>query len=328
MDFCRILKIHYSWCSRYWRVDSLTRITCFSGQFHLPSSPLENPQDYFELMEYFQTIDPNQRVAVLPAHTFWNWHYRTWGHRGSGFLWYGIPQPMLERAFDPWSLRNEQYYNELQQAINSQDQNLLEGVIQKYDLSYIFVDQYVINTLSSQPINYDSMVHFLDSSPSLQNKKAFGRLLVYPTTAHPPFVSTLSTSTPNTLQSFYTRTDHQEAIYGSYVTDPGKAKATIYPLSSLFSEKLQSDLTFSVEEKGQELIVTPRQQQLTLAPGQELVVPSLFASEFLIPVTISPHPGGLSITPLYPDIIINDKRLSVPVQPLLCRFTRFAIRPR
>ena len=63
-----------------------------------------------DVFSFFSTQDDQGRIAILPSYTFWNWRYRNWGHIGSGFLWYGIEQPLLDRAFDPWSFYNEQFY--------------------------------------------------------------------------------------------------------------------------------------------------------------------------------------------------------------------------
>lgn len=293
----------------------------FQGNFTSPLLRLTIPEDYFRLMNYFRTVDPNQRIAVLPTHTFWNWHYRTWGHRGSGFLWYGIQQPMLERAFDPWSLKNEQYYNELQQALATQDQNLFHSVLQKYDISYLFVDQYVINTLSSQPINYNSLVTFLDKSPSLQNKKTFGRLLVYQTIFHPSFVYATSQKTANINQLPFMREDHAHLRVGNYVTDTVTEKDRIYPLANLFTEKLQGDLVFTTKIEKEEIIITPQEQNFSLSRSHVLQVPNLFASEYLIPVEVKPRVDGLELRPLYPDVLVNNQRLRVTVTPLLVSLT-------
>ena len=46
--------------------------------------------------------------------TAWGgWNYYDWGYRGSGFLWYGIKQPILDRAFDVWDKSSEKYYEEI-----------------------------------------------------------------------------------------------------------------------------------------------------------------------------------------------------------------------
>ena len=124
----------------------------FLGSFISPYLKLEVPSDYFELFEYMEDKDANQRIALFPVQTFWNWQYKDWGHRGSGFIWHGLPQPIFERAFDPWSPYNEQFYNEISFAVNTQDEILFNQLIEKYDLSYIVLDQHILNSLSKKEI--------------------------------------------------------------------------------------------------------------------------------------------------------------------------------
>ncbi|MEJ2276721.1 MAG: hypothetical protein P8Y70_03075, partial [Candidatus Lokiarchaeota archaeon] len=64
----------------------------------------------FELYEFFGKAPKQARVAFFPVQTFWGWNFYSWNYRGSGFLWYGIEQPILDRAFDVWSKHNEDYY--------------------------------------------------------------------------------------------------------------------------------------------------------------------------------------------------------------------------
>lgn len=98
-----------------------------------------------------------------------------WGYSGSGFLWYGIEQPILDRAFDVWSPYNEGFYGEFSNALYSCNptvgpglptsssqlgfqpgflsrpgpgeqvcESQIENVLQKYDVRYVLLDESVI----------------------------------------------------------------------------------------------------------------------------------------------------------------------------------------
>ncbi len=79
------------------------------------------PQEYFEMFEFFKHESVG-RVAYFPVQTFWGWDFLRWGYRGSGFLWYGMEQPILHRSFDVWSSYNEGFYREISEAVYNCDE--------------------------------------------------------------------------------------------------------------------------------------------------------------------------------------------------------------
>ena len=112
---------------------------------------VELPGEYSSLFKYFRTADIG-RVVTMPANSIWGWQYHDWGYRGSGFLWYGIEQPILDRAFDVWSPYNEGFYNELSTAMYGADVGGVEMVLEKYDVRYVLLDESVIAPGQSQEI--------------------------------------------------------------------------------------------------------------------------------------------------------------------------------
>lgn len=289
----------------------------FQGNFTSSFLRLSIPTDYISLMKFLQKQDTDKRIALLPTHTFWNWHYRTWGHRGSGFLWYAIPQPILERAFDPWSQYNEQFYNEISHSLNNQNQILFASVLQKYDISYVLVDPYIVNTLSTQPINYNSLISFLEKSPSLSNKKVFGRLLLYEVNNSKRFITFISAkSVPNIVLGRERREDQLHASSNTYITDPKLPVDIYYIFPSFFTEKLQKDISFKVSETKEKIILSPK-QPISIPPNGILKIPNLFASDFLIPISIEQHPQGIAVTPLYPQLIINGQYFPINVPSII-----------
>lgn len=115
------------------------------GKLFYEPMKLEIPQEYFELFEYLQAQDSSRRIVHLPAISLWGWQFNDWGYRGSGFLWYGVEQPILDRNFDVWGPTNEQFYQELSYALNSEDPALLKQLVLKYDVSYALIDSSIVN---------------------------------------------------------------------------------------------------------------------------------------------------------------------------------------
>ena len=131
----------------------------FSGNFFYDAERLKIPQEYFDTINYFKKEDVNARIMTLPQTSFWNWSRDNWGYRGSGFLWYGIEQPMLERPFDPWSNYNEQYYNELFYALQMQDESLFKNIMTKYDIGFVLIDKFAANSDKVQ--QQDKLIQFI-----------------------------------------------------------------------------------------------------------------------------------------------------------------------
>jgi len=295
----------------------------FLGNFTSPYLKLEMPMEYQELFEYMDSVDQKQRVALLPAQTFWNWQYRDWGHRGSGFSWHGIQQPIFERAFDPWSPYNEQFYNEIAFAVNTRDEILFDQLIEKYDLSYFILDQHLLNSLSQKEINYDSLRSFLNRSQSVDIEKDFGKIIVYRTNLTNEWVYSLNKKSTIKVFSNYDF-EKVDSIYGltdNYIgSEDNPSVINLFP--SLFSEKLQEDLEFGVDNRINEYVLTPKKTKPYDLSDFILRVPSLFETEFLVPIEVEFTNGVMKLTPIHPEIYVNGVKLKTLEDPIFLRATK------
>ena len=128
----------------------------FRGFFISPEMKVKIPNDYLQLITYFKNENKNKRIALLPDYTFWGWFFHRWGYNGSGFLWYGIEQPIISRTFDVWSPASESYFWEQKQIIESEDLSRLETVYEKYNIDYILIDYSLIPVVSNyKSLQYD-----------------------------------------------------------------------------------------------------------------------------------------------------------------------------
>lgn len=293
----------------------------FTGNFTSPFLRLSVPSDYQATMTYFNGQNPDGRILTFPLNSFWNWEYRNWGHRGSGFLWYGISQPLLIRAFDPWSNQNEQLYNEFATSYSNKDIASFDTLLKKYDVSFILIDKTVLNTISPKPVDYGEVEEFLSKSTLVKKDASFGTQLIYKSRKLPSKVAQLPLL--NTINS-YPATSQQSkdtliSSSGNYYVS-AKNPDIITPLPSISTLKLQKDNQFNWLYKNNVLTFSSKNVPFE-SKGKKILLPSLFKDEFLIPVNVSTGENTVTITPIYPNVVINGKSLTVPVTPIVIRTT-------
>lgn len=290
----------------------------FFGYFTSPFLKELLPQEYVNLFADMQRRDINQRLVLFPVQTFWNWQYRSWGQRGSGFSWYGIPQPIFERAFDPWSPYDEQFYNEISYAVNAQDQELFNNVLKKYDMNYILLDQYMLNTLSQKEINYESLKNFLQKDPLITIDKTYGKLILYKIKQDTGWVYDLNQKTTKTVFPNYAF-EKEDSIYpltDNYISgSDNPSVVNLFP--SLYTEKLQENLEFNVENDKDKFVLRPKKNLDYNLSNYILRIPSLFETEFLVPVKVKFEKGQIVLTPSYPQIEINGNQLDINEDPIV-----------
>jgi hypothetical protein len=248
--------------------------------------------------------------------SFWNWEYRNWGQFGSGFLWYGIKQPILVRAFDPWSTNNEQFYNELSYAINSKSSLLFENTLKKYDISYLLLDESSIDSNTHKPVDYASLKGFINSSNLIKTDKTFGKLTLYKVKLDNSWVYSLNINTPKVSPTYLNENIDTigNIAQGNYVTSNNSNLIPLFP--SLYTGKLQKDIEFSASETKDTFVFTLN-KPIFYPKGYLLKIPSLFDKNFLIPVTAKLIGNQIYLTPTYPKILVNGKNIEIASQPIV-----------
>lgn len=150
------------------------------GKLISDSMKVSLPSYYPEVVNYFKNIDSSKRIAAFPFTDFWGWQFNDWGYRGSGFIWYGIPQPILSRNFDVWSPLNEQFYKEANHALFWGSVTDLERVLTKYQVSYILFDNSIVEMGNPDSfLNIEKQKSFLESSDLISRQAVFGKITIY-----------------------------------------------------------------------------------------------------------------------------------------------------
>lgn len=265
----------------------------FQGHFFYERLRVQIPETYFELFTYFKTIPQSSRIANLPQHSFYGWQWNDWGYRGSGFLWYGIKQPILDRAFDVWSEADERYYWQLQAALDKKDVKMLEQVLAQYDVDYLLLDTSVVNRNTVKPFNYQAIKDLLASSSRVKLVQEFAFISLYSfndneNSREKDFVSLYENLPIINNDSQLSWSDQAFASFHDYLNNPNNdadyAKI-IYPFSSLFTNHLQKDLEFKLDEDESYFYLS----SLKSLPKTDfdLQFPSVLSSEASLPFRLS-----------------------------------------
>lgn len=272
----------------------------FQGKFIYQRLKVNPPIEYFNLFKFMKTQNVSARIVVLPMAWNWGWGANKWGYSGSGFLWYGIKQPILDRAFDVWSPYNETFYQEFSNAIYScptrshlvGDWEVCEeqvaSVLQKYDVRYVLLDESVIAPGQDKEILRIEETKKLAEVLGWEEKFKEGFLTVWETESQSSDLSlTQGSELGLTVPERYTWVEadtekvRRDVVWegvGHYVSVVTQkysdtVSQTVYPLAGLMREELKGI------EYGEDKI-TVSSDHLP-AQGSELLVPGWKAGEIV-----------------------------------------------
>lgn len=290
----------------------------FQGNFIYQRMKVTVPGEYFKLFDYFASKDVTSRIANLPQPRFFGWVTYNWGYRGSGFPWYAIKQPILDRAFDVWSPYNEQYYRELSHAIYSKDAQLLEKVLEKFDVKYVWVDESEVYIENSALLFTKDIKELLDSSSKLKLDFSEGSQKVYAYVGKErskSYISQVESAPVLNSQKLGFSYDTQFDQNGDYLVQSGQ--------SALDSGSAVQ--VFDGLDKG--LGITADKENITvlskLSSGMLMIPNPLNSENFVLSdLSLSNTKDGflIDLTPKTPDITINNsliKLITPPVSKLM-----------
>ena len=227
----------------------------FQGKLFYQKERATFPSEYFQVFDFFKNQNIAGRIANFPQTNFWGWHFYRWpegDYSGSGFLWYGIGQPILDRAFDPWSRANENYYWEISYALYSKNQALFEKVLDKYQVSWVLLDKSSANAGSWPALGLEDLEAFLGSA-RFSLAAQFGKIKIYrEVKASPESFVFWTGSLPNIGPEYqWGNFDRAFWEHGYYLSSPATAADYYYPFRSLFSGREVAERDFEIEDRGE-----------------------------------------------------------------------------
>lgn len=264
----------------------------------------EIPNAYFDLFEFFESEPTQSRIARFPVQTFWGWDFYDWQYRGSGFLWYGIRQPILDRAFDVWSRENEEYYWQIRNAVYQKNPLLLKQVLQKYQVKYALLDESVVLAGADAQ---DTLM-FAETKQLLSQigaEKVFEKdfLSVYDLSNVPEkFVFAPQSYAFADTVGFGSRADKAFSEYGAYIS--GSDSSIIFPFWDLNSEQ-PTGLSVETGFGGSRLKIN---RNLDLQGNCRLLVPAL--DKIKVGADIKFEENLLEIDFLLPELKAGNQKIS------------------
>jgi len=244
----------------------------FKGNLVSPSMKVSIPPAYFEMFDYFKNIPNDKRIAKFPVQNQWGWVFYDWGYQGAGFTWFGLKQPTMDREFNRWSPYNETFYNEISNVLyqyqlispgkyseenidlisknNKEVVTQFEKTLDKYDISYLLLDESVLNAGGDPDILFrDEFKDLAEKSEKISLVEKFDFLDIYKVEENKTnqFLSVPETITFVNSNPIYSVTDPVYAKYGDYLQ---KENEIGYPFVN-FDER--SGVTIKVNEAEDEI---------------------------------------------------------------------------
>lgn len=251
----------------------------FQGNFLYKGGRVKYPQVYSHLQQFLATQNESARIVPLPIATFTGWDMHHWsethGYTGSGFLWYGIKQPILHRSFDVWSPYNETFFNQLSTAVYDQNPNTFAQTLDKYDVSYALIDESIFLPDKDDSLLYRDQIKSLLDTIGAQEVWSEEFLSVYqlPATSSDSFIKIPTEFTPVIADTTKTRIDTVYATVGNYLETENQSELspkTQYPFSELTTESV-TDVTY---QSNQVILTRP----IVVNENQTLAIPGLSAN--------------------------------------------------
>lgn len=243
---CTVALIFFSWPT-------------FAGNLLYKRTKLQIPAAYFELFDYFRSQDPKTRIANIPVGWNWGWSVYQWGYSGSGFLWYGIEQPIMDRAFDVWGKENENYFWEYSYALYSENFPLSDGVLDKYQINWIVLDKNVVPYPNVKGFLYsDKHEQYLDSSPKYKLVKVIPKtdkakeIKIYRVNLARPAVNFQDKFTLDEIKNVgpqYKYINYDQAFEedGIYYVDTKTTPDAYYPFRTLLTNRKTNEVPVTIK---------------------------------------------------------------------------------
>lgn len=235
----------------------LYSLPSFRGHFFSPAMKVKIPTEYQELINYLKNQDKNKRIALLPDYTFWGWFLHRWGYNGSGFLWYGLEQPIVSRTFDVWSEKSEGYFWEVKNALEAEDVGKFENILDKYAVDYLVFDRSLLPVSSVlKSVQYERLENVLHQNRTINLVKQWSTLSLYSVSRRKPMVNFVSLVQTLPRVGPAVKLTNEDAAYDRFADyENSQNPDIIYPFFDLASQTRVEKKTWSLRQSQNSFIL-------------------------------------------------------------------------
>lgn len=208
------------------------------------------PREYFEGFNWINKQNITGKIANFPTSSYSGWEVTNWGYQGSGFFWFGENMAYLSRDFDRWTPYNENYYHEISYAIYSNNFKLFENLLDKYQASFVYLDENIVSQATKKDFNYTEWLkNNLENSKKFKKAAIFGKLTFYKVLSETEIKNNIfiAESLP-TIGPKYSWNNFDSAFQKLGDYEISNEPKYYYPFRSLFTGRKQSELEFTIED--------------------------------------------------------------------------------
>lgn len=255
----------------------------FQGHFISEKLQIKFPDEYKQLYEYLSKQDKDLRILQLPQITHAGWEYYDWsfieegnGYQGMSFMFFGVPQAMLNRDSDRWVETSDYFYHELKYVLDSKNPELFNKILEKYNIDLVLIDETKLDPYGKHSLGQD---YKLISEAGLEKIWSHDFLYLYRKN-NPNPESELIIPASITFASAVTDRTKYDTVYqdkGDYILTSEDSADVVYPFSNLLSKETPN---INISESGA-MVTEPIPQD-----AKKVIIPAIAGDRHLTPVEI------------------------------------------
>ncbi|MDD4382069.1 MAG: hypothetical protein PHE21_01850 [Candidatus Dojkabacteria bacterium] len=116
----------------------------FKGKLFSQNALVQVPDEYYKLKEYLYDNDTKGRIYYAPPSNNNYFREYNWGFRGSQFISYIVPNPMMDISLTIGSNTAESAMINIQNAFRAGNKDGFVKLLNTYDVDYVLVDKSIV----------------------------------------------------------------------------------------------------------------------------------------------------------------------------------------